>query len=147
MPTSLSVIPWLDPLIDANGLDPRSLYFEWCWLPLVGPTSAWAFLRLNTMFAGDPAIGLAANPDGFEINLNLFATSMGLGQRGGESEAFQRILARLIRFKLARSDKGILSVRRKVPWLIQTQLTALPAELQHVHVVLLGHHDDGRLTH
>lgn len=146
MPTPLTVTPWLDPIIDANGLDPRSPYFEWCWLPLVGPTSAWAFLRLTTMLAGDPTMGLPPSPNGFEIDLTLLARSLGIA-KDGESEAFQRILVRLIRFKLARSDKGVLSVRRKVPWLIQTQLTALPVELQHIHVVLLKRHDAGRPSH
>lgn len=145
MSSDLNVIPWRDPVVDENGLDPRSLYFEWCWLPLVGPTSAWAYLRLNTMFTGDPALGLPPSPNGFDINLDYLARSVGLRQ-GGDAQAFRRILARLIRFELARDDDGVLSVRRRVPWLIRKQLAGLPTELQQFHVMLLERHDDQRLA-
>ena len=37
MPTTLTIRPWPDPLIDTLGYDPRSRYVETFWLPTLGP--------------------------------------------------------------------------------------------------------------
>ena len=39
MPTTLTIVPWIDPIIDTIGHDPRSRYAETFWLPTLGPTS------------------------------------------------------------------------------------------------------------
>ena len=39
MPTTLTVKPWPDALIDTLGYDPRSRYVETFWLPTLGPPS------------------------------------------------------------------------------------------------------------
>jgi hypothetical protein len=35
----LRIEPWLDPVIDEVGYDPRSEYVETFWLPVLGPTT------------------------------------------------------------------------------------------------------------
>ena len=39
VPTTLTVKPWPDALIDTLGYDPRSRYVETFWLPTLGPPS------------------------------------------------------------------------------------------------------------
>jgi hypothetical protein len=39
MPAALTILPWPDPLLDTIGHDPRSLYAETFWLPVLGPTT------------------------------------------------------------------------------------------------------------
>ena len=36
---SLHVLPWVDPVIDQVGYDPRSRYVERFWLGILGPPS------------------------------------------------------------------------------------------------------------
>ncbi|MCJ7438215.1 MAG: EAL domain-containing protein, partial [Acidimicrobiia bacterium] len=38
MPTTLTICPWPDAVLDTVGHDPRSLYVETFWLPTLGPT-------------------------------------------------------------------------------------------------------------
>jgi hypothetical protein len=35
----LTIVPWPEPMIDTLGHDPRSLYVETFWLPILGPTT------------------------------------------------------------------------------------------------------------
>lgn len=39
MPTTLTIVPWLEPFIDTVGHDPRSIYAETFWLPTLGPST------------------------------------------------------------------------------------------------------------
>jgi hypothetical protein len=39
VPTTLTIRPWPDALIDTLGYDPRSRYVETFWLPTLGPPS------------------------------------------------------------------------------------------------------------
>ena len=39
MPSTLTIHPWPDPVIDTLGYDPRSRYVETFWLPTLGPTA------------------------------------------------------------------------------------------------------------
>src|SRR3954468_992994 len=57
----LHVTPWPDPVIDALGHDPRSLYVEQFWLGILGPSTTWLLRRL--------VAGLEAEPAGFELPL------------------------------------------------------------------------------
>jgi hypothetical protein len=122
----LPVGPWPDPVIDALGHDPRSVYVERFWLGVLGPSTTW-LLRFM-------ASELEANPAGFQLDLLETAQALGLGGRGGKHSPFMRSLARICRFELAetRSD-GTLAVRRKVPPLNRPQLLRLPPSLQAAH--------------
>ena len=122
----LLVVAWHDPVVDALGFDPRSAYVERFWLPLLGPTSTWLLRRLATEFD--------RQPDGFSLDAADCARSIGIGNRGGRSNPFQRSIDRCIRFNLARADEhDILAVRTRVPPLTRAQVGRLPRHLHGAH--------------
>ena len=43
---SITVRPWIDPVVDDDGFDPRSRYVEVFWLGVLGPTATWLLRRL-----------------------------------------------------------------------------------------------------
>lgn len=124
--STLLIRPWLDPVVDAVGHDPRSTYVERFWLGVVGPSAVW-LLRLL-------ANELDANPDGFELPLDETARSLGLSFRGGRRSAFFKTVERCCRFQLTRlDDRGILHARRRLAPVTQWQLARLPDCLQLAH--------------
>jgi hypothetical protein len=123
---SLTVRPWLDPVIDTVGHDVRSPYVERFWLGLLGPSSTWLLRRL--------VAGLDDSPDGYELDLALTATEIGLGARSGKHSPFLRSIERCCRFGAAHQvDATTLRVRRKLPPLTRIQIARLPAALQQAH--------------
>ena len=122
----LRVTPWPDPVIDALGHDPRSLYVETFWLGILGPSSTWLLRRL--------AAGLDAAPEGFDLPLAETARALGLGYKNGSHSPLVRSLTRCCQFKLAQVCGGNGSaVRRKLPPLNRHQVARLPATLQDAH--------------
>ena len=123
---SLAVEPWPDPVIDEVGHEVRSLYVERFWLGVLGPSATWLLRRL--------ASGLDDHPDGYELDLALAATELGLGNRSGRHSPFFRSIERCCRFGAAqRVGHHTLRVRRKLPPLTRAQLTRLPEPLQRAH--------------
>lgn len=123
---TLAVRAWPDPVIDEVGHDVRSLYVERFWLGLLGPSATWLLRRLVS--------GLDEHPDGFELDLALTATELGLGNRSGRNSPFFRSIERCCRFGAAHQvDEGVLRVRRKLPPLTRAQLARLPDPLQEAH--------------
>lgn len=122
----LPILPWPDPVIDALGHDPRSLYVERFWLGILGPSTTWLVRHLAT--------GLDASPEGFDLDLAQTAQALGLGSKGGKHSPFMRALARCCQFDVAdaRPD-GALAVRRKLPPLTRRQVMRLPEELIGAH--------------
>src|SRR6187401_1690862 len=88
--TALTVQPWLDPVIDAVGHEVRSPYVERFWLGLLGPSSTWLLRRLVARFDDEP--------DGYELDLALTASEIGLGARSGKHSPFLRSIDRCCRF-------------------------------------------------
>ena len=126
MTDSLTVRPWPDPVIDALGHDPRSLYVETFWLGTLGPSTTWLLRHL--------AAGLERSPEGFELPLADTARRLGLGDKGGRHSPFMRALARCVQFEMAQlGDDRVLSVRRRLPPLNRRQVNRLPAALQEAH--------------
>ena len=124
----LRVQAWPDAVIDRIGHLPTSAYFEWLWLPRIGPSTAWAYRRLTE--------GLAAQPDGFSVELDNLAAWLGLGGTG-QNAPLVRSLRRLVRFRLGlQLDAHTLAVRRRVPPLTQPQLRHLHPSLHRTHVRL-----------
>ncbi len=131
VPTTLTIRAWPDPVIEARGFAPTSTYVEWAWLPVIGPSTTWAFRRLAT--------GLEAQPDGYDIDVAELAQSLGLGSGAGRSSGIFRAITRLVVFGLARwEDESTLAVLRKAPPLAGRQLRRLSPRLQHVHSSLLA---------
>jgi hypothetical protein len=126
VPHSLHIVAWSDPVIDTLGHDPRSWYVEQFWLPILGPTSTWLLRRVVSRFDTEP--------DGFDLDLEDTARSLGLGAQPGRNSPFRRALGRCIAFKLARPQgPGALDVRRRMAPLTLRNLDRLPATLQELH--------------
>jgi len=123
---SLTVRPWPDPVIDEVGHDPRSPYVERFWLGVLGPTATWLLRRL--------VAGLEDSPGGFDLDLSLTASELGLGHHAGAHSPFLRSIQRCCRFGAADlADTGTLRVRRKLPPLTRAQIERLPEPLQAAH--------------
>jgi hypothetical protein len=124
--STLRVCAWLDPAVDAAGHDVRSAYVEQFWLGVLGPSATWLLRRLVR--------GLDEQPDGYELDLALTATQLGLGHRSGRHSPFYRSLERLSRFGAAQHlDEHTLRVRRKLPPLSHLQVARLPLPQQEAH--------------
>jgi hypothetical protein len=122
----LAIRAWPDPVIDAVGHDVRSSYVERFWLGMLGPSATWLLRRLVQ--------GLEDHPDGFDLDLALTATELGLGNRSGRHSPFFRSIERCCRFGAAQLiGEATLRVRRKLPPLTRLQLARLPEALQDAH--------------
>jgi len=123
---TLTIVPWLDPVIDSLGHDPRSAYVETFWLGILGPSTTWLLRRMVT--------GLDRSPDGFELPLAETAAALGLGGKGGRNAPVARSLARCCQFGAAMFCGGTeLAVRRRLPPLTRVQINRLPPELRAEH--------------
>jgi hypothetical protein len=132
---TIVVRPWVDPVIDDIGFDPRSRYVEMFWLGILGPTASWLLRRL--------VAGLEQSPDGFELDLGATAQAMGLSYAAGRSSPFSKALQRCVMFGLAHQiDRGI-AVRRRLPSVSQRHLARMPEDLRAAHDAW----DRGRITH
>lgn len=125
-PEELVVRPWVDPLVDRLGHDPRSAYVERFWLGILGPSSVWLLRRL--------AAGLEQEPEGFVLSLPDTARALGIAGQGGRHSPFMRTLLRCCQFGMAELRGGELVARRHLPPLTRRQLERLPEGLQAEHV-------------
>jgi len=122
----LAVRAWPDPVIDTVGHDVRSPYVERFWLGVLGPSATWLLRRLVR--------GLEDEPDGFDLDLALAASEIGLGNRSGRHSPFYRSIERCCRFGATHLiDERTLRVRRKLPPLTRMQIARLPPSLQATH--------------
>ena len=127
MPSTLTIVPWQDPIVDTIGYDPRTLYAETFWLPTLGPTALLLLRHLAARF--DDA------PDALELRVAETSRALGVGEREGSSSPIVRTLARLEQFDLACSDptSPTIAVRRNLPPVDRRRLRRLPAGVQSVH--------------
>jgi len=125
LPHRLGVMPWLDPVQDATGYEPRSAYVETFWLPIIGPSSTLLLRRLAEEF--DDA------PDGFEIECASLSREIGLGPRLDRRGALARTLERCTKFQVLELQGELLYVRRRLPGLSQRQVAKLGTRLQALH--------------
>lgn len=119
------VVAFSDPVVDALGYEPRSLYVEAYWLPILGPSALWALRRLNAH--------LDEHPAGFPLPLAPLARELGLGDGTSRHGAVVRTLARLVLFEMAHVVGGQLAVRRSVPPLARRHLRQLPGHVLAAH--------------
>ncbi len=122
---TLWIEPWLDPVVDEVGHDPRSAYVETYWLPVLGPSTTWLLRRF--------ASRLDEMPAGAEVDLEDLARSLGLGERFGANAPFARTVKRCVDFEMAHRLERGLAVRRRLPPLSGRHLRRLPASLQDRH--------------
>ncbi len=117
--------PWIDPVVDDDGHDPRSRYVETFWLGVLGPTATWLVRRL--------AAGLDRSPDGYELDLVSTAKAMGLSFTQGRSSPFSKALERCVMFGLAHPIPSGLAVRRRIPTVAHRHLRRLPDDVRAAH--------------
>lgn len=123
--STLMVVPWHDPIVEAVGFEARSQYVELFWLNVLGPTATWALRRLVT--------GLDRYPLGYEMDLGETASMLGLAYGIGTSNSFARALQRCVLFGVSQHVPGGLAVRRKVPPVARRHLARMPDSLQVMH--------------
>jgi len=141
--TSLMVVPWDDPVVDAVGYDVRSQYVELFWLNVLGPTATWILRRLVQ--------GFDRWPLGYELDLAEISGAMGLGYAAGATgKPFMRALQRCVMFGAAQPVPGdALAVRRRMPPVAARHLQRMPDALRAVHASWSAHpsaiaHDEER---
>ncbi len=125
MTMRIIVRPWIDPVVDDEGFDPRSRYVELFWLGVLGPTATWLLRRL--------VAGLEQSPDGYELDLDATARAMGLSYSAVRSSPFSKALQRCVMFGLAHPIESGLAVRRRVPPISFRHLQRMPEQLQAAH--------------
>lgn len=121
----VTIRPWIDPVVDRRGVDPRSTYVERFWLGVIGPTATWILRRFAEEFD--------QHPDGFTVDLAATATAMGLSYAKGPSSPFGRALQRFVMFGIAQPMSDGYCVRRRLPHVAQRHLVRLPAEVRSAH--------------
>ncbi len=124
-PSAVVIRPWIDPIVDEEGHDPRSRYVETFWLGVLGPTATWLVRRL--------AAGLDRSPEGYDLDLVATAQTMGLSFTSGRSSPFAKALQRCVMFGLAHPIPRGLAVRRRIPPVARRHLRRLPDEVQTAH--------------
>lgn len=124
---------WRDDVVDELGHDPRSLYVETYWLPVLGPSTTWLLRKL--------AAGLEEAPAGFELDLDETARALGVGGLGERQRTspLVRSLGRCVDFDMAQlRSRTTLAVRRRLPSLGRRHLVRLPAALRERHAAYLA---------
>jgi hypothetical protein len=125
IPPQATIRPWIDPVVDRRGHDPRSIYVERYWLGVIGPTATWIMRRFAECFD--------VHPDGFELDLDHTATSMGLSFSKNVASPFGKALHRCVMFGIAQPTSDGFTVRRKLPSVAQRHLKRLPDDVQAEH--------------
>jgi hypothetical protein len=118
----IRVRAWPDPVVDALGHDPRSLYVETFWLPTLGPTSLLLLRHCAHLLESSD-----------EVVLPVAETSraLGLGDRTGLTSPMLRAFARLCQFDLATSrGHADVQVRTTIPPINRRHVRRLPQGLQ-----------------
>lgn len=49
VPDTVTIVAYEDPLVDAHGHHPASAYVDWCWAPVIGPSSLLLYRRLAVL--------------------------------------------------------------------------------------------------
>ena len=124
-PASITIVPWVDPVVDDTGVDPRSRYVEMFWLGVLGPTATWLLRRL--------VAGLDQDPDGYDLDLHTTARAMGHSYNAARSSPFSKALQRCVMFGLAHPVDHGLAVRRRIPQVTLRHLQRMPEPLQAAH--------------
>jgi len=127
---TIAVTPWIDPIVDERGHDPRSTYAERFWLPTLGPTATLLLRRVVD--------GFDDHPHGFRLDLSVTAHSLGLGRAVGQQNAFAKAFRRCVLFGLAHQCRDGFAVRRLLPPIARRHLERLPEELRRAHATWLA---------
>ncbi len=120
-------------MIEQLGHDPRSLYVERFWLPIVGPSCTLLMRYLAGRFDDEPA--------GFELDLRDASRRIGVGSAQAPGATFLRTVERTVSFGFAQLvDDRVLIVRTRLPTLARRQTLRLPRPMQVEHDTWLDEH-------
>jgi hypothetical protein len=125
LPATVRITPWLDPVVDRRGHDPRSVYVEQFWLGVLGPTATWLMRRLVS--------GFDHQPEGYDLHVAAVARSLGLSVSKGVASPFNKAVTRCVMFGLVQRRRDTWLVRRRVPLVSQRHLGRLPDDVQSQH--------------
>lgn len=125
LPPVVRITPWIDPVVDRRGHDPRSSYVEHFWLSVLGPSATWIMRRF--------VAGFDAQPDGYDLDVAETARALGLSVAKGAASPFARSVQRCVIFGLAAARSDGWTVRRRMPPISQRHLLRLPDRLQRAH--------------
>ena len=125
LPPTVRITPWIDPVVDRRGHDPRSAYVEQFWLSILGPTATWIMRRL--------VAGFDDHPDGYDLDVDHAARALGLSVAKGTASPFARSIQRCVVFGMAAPRSDGWTVRRRMPAISQRHLGRLPEPLQRRH--------------
>ena len=124
---------WPDPVADAIGHDPDSLYVEIFWLAILGPTSTWLLRRANLL--------LKHSPEGYSLPRQHLAQELGLGNMRGSSSPFLKAIQRCSDFNLVLEQPGgKLYVRQRIPDIPRRMIHKLAPRLKLLHANWLATH-------
>ena len=127
--STVRVMPWHDPLVEANGFAIDDPYVEMFWLPVLGPTATWLARRLVG--------GLHQAPDGYDCDVAETARALGVSYSIGKNSPFTRALQRCAMFgvtqQIAIEPIQTIAVRTALPRVPQRHLGRLPQAMQSAH--------------
>lgn len=122
----LLVRPWVDPVLEQVGYDPRSPYVERFWLGTLGPSATWFVRYVADRFD--------RTPDEFVLDFESCAASIGLGRSGSRAGTLPKTLGRCCEFRVARVvNRNLIEVRRQLAPLSQRQLSRLTDAMRAEH--------------
>ncbi|HEY8545299.1 MAG TPA: hypothetical protein VIL36_09640 [Acidimicrobiales bacterium] len=120
------VRPWVDPVLDQVGFDPRSPYVERFWLGILGPSATWFVRYVADRFD--------RSPSEFTLDLRDCAAAIGIGGQRRPTGHLPRTLARCCEFRVARVvNRHLIEVRTRLAPLTQRQLSRLSDSLRAEH--------------
>ena len=125
IPQEAVIRPWVDPVVDVRGFDPRGSYAERYWLSVIGPTASWILRRFADCFD--------AAPEGFVLDLGHTARTMGLSFEKNTASPFGKALHRCVMFGVAHPVPGGLAIRRRLPQIANRHLRRLPDAVRELH--------------
>ncbi|MEL6894162.1 MAG: hypothetical protein AAFP84_21405 [Actinomycetota bacterium] len=126
--------PWVDPIVDERGHDPRSRYVERFWLGVLGPSATWLLRRFtDELAAGSQRPDESTSLHAAEVDLVELARSMGMSYVPGRSSAFARAIQRCVMFGVAHQTGDGLAVRRRLPDVADRHLRRLPPGISINH--------------
>ena len=118
------MVAW--PIPEMSGVDARSHYVETFWLPVLGPSATWMLRRI--------ADRLDLEPDGFTVDLDELAETLGLGDSSSRHAPLLRAIERCLHYCVVRrTGADEISVRTRLPLVGRRQLLRLPITLQERH--------------
>lgn len=138
LPSVLRVVALVDPVVEAHGFVRESLYVEYCWLPILGPTATLAYRRLGTVVAALPPKGVV------RFDLIDLSLGLGLGEGIGRNSVMARTLRRLVQFGVAEWRRDTLAVRRALAPLTARQLGRLGYTARIMHERIAEQRDHRR---